>query len=130
MNLQNFLIADDSPHKIALMELMLKRAQYDGGLVIAHTTEEAKRIIDTKKITHAFIDYYMPSENGPAVIRYLKEKHPHARVALVSSADSAANCTEAKEAGAETCICTTWEADEVEKAFRGVLEEWLGETKE
>ncbi len=76
-------------------------------------------------ISAAFIDYYIPSENGPAIIRYLKVKNPQARIALVSSADSRKNSEEAKAAGAEAVICTSDQADEVESTILGLLKEWL-----
>lgn len=118
------LIADDSPHKVMLMQGMLHRMKWEGDVLTATTTEDAKKLIDAHDIACAFIDYYIPNENGPAVIAYLKSKNPNAHIALVSSADKQDNFDEAKAAGAETCICTSYEADEVERKFVEVLEEW------
>jgi two-component system, response regulator RegA len=121
----SLLIADDSAGKIMMMQGMLFRKKWTGDVLKAATTDEAKKLIDENVITHAFIDYYIPSENGPAVIAYLKQKNPDARIALVSSADSVDNFEEAKRAGAEECICTSYEADEVERAFMNLLQEWI-----
>jgi DNA-binding NarL/FixJ family response regulator len=82
-------------------------------------------LIDEHKITHALIDFYIPSEHGPAIMRYLKKNNPNARIALVSSSDKPENIDEAKAAGAESCICTSWQSDEVERAFGDVLRGWL-----
>lgn len=90
----------------------------------AATTEDAARIIEEEGVTHALVDYYMPSENGPAVIARLRGKNPEARIALVSSADDTDNRDEAMKAGAEAFICTSWPADEVESALLGLLAEW------
>lgn len=120
-----FLIADDSPLKRMLLQGMLKKHGWSGEIVTATTTEDAMREIDQHPdIGFAFIDYYMPSKNGPAVIAYLKHKNPTARIALVSSADNHENETEAREAGAETAICTSYPADEVEQRLKEVLGEW------
>lgn len=119
------LIADDSPGKILLIEGMLFRHSWQGNVVIARTTEEAKRLIDAHDVTHGLIDFYIPSENGPAIIAYLKQRHPASRVALVSSSDTSDNTDAAKKAGAEICICTSYPADEVERAFADLLGEWL-----
>jgi DNA-binding NarL/FixJ family response regulator len=81
-------------------------------------------VVDAEGITHAFVDYYMPSERGPAVIAHLKRTNPAARIALVSSADNAENKEEAMRAGAEAYVCTSWPADEVEGALMGLLAEW------
>lgn len=118
------LIADDSDGKIVLMEMMLKKAHWEGEILVAHTTEEAKKCIDEHDIAYAFIDYYIPSEKGPAVIAYLKEKNPSAHIALVSSADNQTNCDEAKAAGAEMCVCTSYQSDEVEKTLMDILTDW------
>lgn len=121
----SFLIADDSPGKIHFLRSMLTRAGFDGELLIAETTEDAIRLIDGHpNIFAAFIDYYIPSGNGPSVIAYLKKKNPAAKIALVSSADSAKNSAQARDAGAEAVICTTNRSDVVEREILDVLEEW------
>ena len=118
------LIADDQQHKIDLIRSMLVHLTCDTEPLIAMTTEDAMRLIDTHDITHAFVDYYIPTKNGPAIISYLKAKNPAAHIALVSSSDNPRRNAEAKNAGAEACICTSDEMDTVEQAFRDLLENW------
>ena len=120
-----FLIADDSEGKRLMLRALLRHLHWDSEILMARTTEEAKKLIDAHPdIAHAFIDYEMPSENGPAVIAYLKAKNPSARIALVSSSDSERYTSEAKAAGAEICICTSRESDEVEQTMKSVVETW------
>lgn len=119
------LIADDSEHKVILMKGMLNRMNWKGEILEALTTEDAKALIDEKEIHYALIDFFIPSENGPALIGYLKERYPEARVALVSSSDNYDNLEAAKAAGAEQSICTSYPADEVEQKFTELLEEWM-----
>lgn len=118
------LIADDNPSKIILMQGMLFRGKWEGEIVTAATSDDAKKLIDEHDIDFAFVDFYIPSENGPAIIKYLKAKNPDSHIALVSSSDAIENFDAAKKAGAELCICTTHPADEVERIFVDVLEEW------
>lgn len=118
------LIADDSQAKIDMIVGMLFRFGWKGDVIVAMTTEQAEELM-WEDVGFAFIDYYIPSKNGPALIRALKKKNPAIRVALVSSSDNYENRLEAQEAGAETCICTSYEADEVERAFKDVIEEWM-----
>lgn len=120
------LIADDSPQKIALLQHFLHKAKWNDNIVTAETTEDAMQLIDMHDIGFAFIDYYIPSRNGPAIIAYLKQKNPAAHIALVSSSDKKSNFDEATAAGAEACICTTYQADEVEKTILERIEEWKG----
>ena len=120
-----FLIADDSSDKISFLKQMLSRAAWEGEVLVAMTTEDAKTLIDAHSdITAAFVDYYMPSENGSAVIKYMKATAPRAHVALVSSSDSKANALEASAAGAEATVCTSYRQDEVERRLLDLLEEW------
>lgn len=120
-----FLIADDTPAKLQFLASFVKREKWAGEIIQATTTEEAIILIDDHpEISAAFIDYYIPSQRGPAIIRHLREKHPKSLIALVSSADSEENNEEAKAAGANVCICTSIpERDLVEK-LGGVIEEW------
>ena len=66
----------------------------------------------------------MPMENGPAVIRYLKEKNPSARIALVSSSDSERYTSDATAAGAEKCICTSYQSDILAKEIGDLIDAW------
>lgn len=120
-----FLIADDSRDKIRMLRHFLKMAKWQGDIVTAETCDEAYELIKKHSdITCAFVDFYIPKDNGPAIIRALKTSHPMCRVALVSSADDAANATEARQAGAEAVVCSTRRSDEVEKQILDLLAEW------
>lgn len=120
-----FLVADDSPHKTAMLKDLLAIARWKDPILFAATSEEAMRLIDEHPdIDHAFVDYYIPSKNGPAIIAYLKEKNPAAAIVLVSSSDNGENQERAMDAGAEACICTSDPSDTVERAILDILEEW------
>lgn len=122
-----FLIADDSTDKILMLKHFLKKAKWHGDIVTAETCDEAYELIKKHPdIAHAFVDFYIPKDNGPAIIRALKTSHPTCRVALVSSADNAANATEARQAGADAVVCSTHRSDEVEKQILDLLQEWQG----
>lgn len=119
-----FLIADDSDGKATMLEAVVLRWSKAERILRAKTTEEAKKLIDAHPLAWAFIDYEMPSENGPAVIAYLREKQPHCRIAMVSSSNSGAYKHDAAKAGAEAYVCSSFDADEVENALNDVLHEW------
>lgn len=118
------LIADDSEAKLMLLKGLVRHAHWQGDVHIARTTEEADAFIAEHDIGFAFVDYYIPSRNGPAVIRALKEKNPSAHCILVSSSDQQKNIDEAMAAGAEAFVCTSWEGDRAEKAISELLEQW------
>lgn len=121
----SFLIADDSQGKIEFLRNMLLRAKWQGKILIAMTTQEACELIDAHPdISAGFIDYYIPDENGPSVIRYLRQKNPTTKIALVSSADSEENAEEARRAGAMAVVCTSLRLDIVERRLLELLEDW------
>jgi CheY-like chemotaxis protein len=118
-----FLIADDSDQKMAMLRGILQAAGWKGTVLTADTTEEAITQIErAERIDAAFIDYYIPAGNGPAIIRHLRMKFPGAKIALVSSADNAKNAAEAKEAGADAVICSTLE-DSMER-LKSIIMDW------
>lgn len=127
----SLLIADDSPVKTQLLKSALKQSGWQIPVLLAATTEQAMHHIDDNRdIAFAFVDYYIPSENGPAIIARLKSEHPKCRIALVSSADSADNKEEAMANGAETFICTSWESDRVEHALAELIGMWREEARQ
>lgn len=119
------LIADDSEAKRMLLKSLLRHAKWPGEVLVAQTTEEAmQQMRDHPDIGFAFIDYYIPSHNGPAVIHNLKQQCPDAHIALVSSSDQQKNIEEAKAAGAEAFVCTSWEGDRAERELLDLIEQW------
>lgn len=131
MSLPKFLIADDSDAKQLMLEGFIRHNHWKVELLQASTTEESKKMIDgNPDIAFAFIDYEMPTENGPAVIRYLKNINPTARIALISSSDSDRYTSDAKAAGAEKCVCTSYQSDVVEHEMKELIMEWMGKKGE
>lgn len=120
-----FLIADDSDGKIVMLEVLIKKSDFAGEVIIAKNTDQAKQMIDDNPaIAYAFIDYYIPPENGPSVIAYLHNKNPDAHIALVTSSNNSGLEEEAREAGATAFVCTSFEEDTVVKNINNLLIEW------
>ncbi len=120
-----FLIADDSPDKRMFLRSILQHAHWDGNIFEATTTEESFSLIDAHPdIAAAFIDYEMPTQNGPAVIRKLRSTNPKAHIALVTATDSKRYEEDAREAGADAFVCSSWVENRLVKALMDFLEEW------
>ncbi len=101
-----FLILDDSEAKIQVEKDALRAVNWPGDILVAMTTEEAEKILNQHEIAAAFIDYYVPSTNGPAFILQLIAKHPACKVILVTSANNPKNIAEAIDAGALGAVYT------------------------
>ena len=120
-----FLIADDTAFKIAMMKQMVHKALPDATILTCGTTEAAKEMITAHpEINAAFIDFYMPSENGPAVIRALKEANPKALIALASSSEKQSNQDAAMAAGASAFVSFAYPEDVIKETIERLLEEW------
>ncbi len=119
-----FLIADDNDAKALWLEAMIMKSGIAKKVIRVKTTDEAKEVIDKEKPEAAFIDYEMPSEDGPAVITYLLQQNPSAKVAMVSSSNSSNYQADAKAAGSHTYICTSFEEEDVVEKVMDTLEEW------
>lgn len=105
--------------------------KWSGDIVTAETTEDAMDVIDKyPDITAAFIDYYIPTMNGPSIIKYLNKKTPSARIALVTSSSSDRLGEKARLAGAEAVVCTSDETDAVEKQLVSLIQTWELEMNE
>ncbi len=120
-----FLIADDSPEKIDYLLKAIHATEWDIEVVTALTTEDAYDIMRKRRVDFAFIDYYIPNDNGPHMIARLKNRNPRARIALVSSSKKPSNIKEAMDAGAETTLCTSDPAHVVAAQLDRLLREWM-----
>jgi DNA-binding NarL/FixJ family response regulator len=120
-----FLIADDSQGKRDMLHFLVKKEMPEAEVLLATTTEEATRTIDAHPdIAFAFIDYEIPSKNGPFIIASLKEKNPAAHMALVTSADSDMYREKARLAGSEAFVCTSNHEDQVLRELSDLLLQW------
>lgn len=123
-----FLIADDSVDKIHMLQHFLKLMHWKGEVLTAETCQQAYDLIKKHAdIAYAFVDFYIPNDNGPAIMQALKNANPACRIALVSSADNAENAALARAAGAEEVVCSTHRSDEVERQVLALLEIWQGD---
>lgn len=119
-----FLIADDSESKRDLLQRIVLR-NMDVEVLTANTTEEAcALVLEHVEFAAAFIDYEIPTENGPAIITQLKKHNPNCLIALVTSADSTRYKEHAEAAGAEAFICTNWPLERVETELNMLLADW------
>ncbi len=121
-----FLIADDSPVKTDMLLKAIHASEWDIEIAVALTTEQAYEIMRKRRVDFAFMDYYIPNDNGPHMIQRLKNRNADARIALVSSSKKPSNVKEAMDAGAETTICTSDPAHVVAQQLSDLLESWKG----
>ncbi len=123
--IRTFLIADDSQWKRDMLSRLVKNMEICNELKIAKTTEEADEVIDASdEITFAFIDYEIPTKNGPAIIKNLRAKFPGCLIALVTASDNVKYKEDAMNAGANAFVCTAKSEDELENELNDLLIAW------
>ena len=125
-----FLVADDSATKAAWLIRQVDKAQLGLPIHGAMTTEEAKQLIDQHTVAAAFIDFEIPSENGPAVMSYLRSKNPDALIACATSGSSQYYEGPARDAGANAFVCTSGLERDVESKIKHLLIEWQIQLKQ
>ncbi len=77
--MKTLLVADDSQAKIDLMVSMLGHFHWRGDVIVAMTTQQAEDLM-WEDVGYAFIDYYIPSKNGPALMESLKNELPRSKL--------------------------------------------------
>ena len=120
------LIADDSPEKTDYLLKAIHASEWDVEIATAATSGEAYEIMRRRRVDFAFVDYYIPDDNGPRIIERLKNRNPDARVALVSSSKKTENLEKARRAGAEATVCTSDPAHVVAAQLDDLLRAWMG----
>lgn len=125
MEKPRFLIADDTEGKRFYVRALLKKSGFPAEPLCARSTEEGERLIaQTSGITAAFIDYRMPTKGGIPLITLLRQKHPSARIALITASTGDALEQEARMAGADTAISTAYPEKFVTEKILKLLEGW------
>jgi CheY-like chemotaxis protein len=117
--MKTLLIADDSQYKIDFLLAAIKISVSPDPIPIeiARTTEEAiDLLLSNQSIAAGFIDYEIPSRNGPHIIRAWREleatkARPTAFICLETRSGGTTfsdYSTKALEAGADEAISLLW----------------------
>jgi two-component system, NarL family, nitrate/nitrite response regulator NarL len=83
----NILIADDHPYSRLGIKHEILKSTYVDAIFEAENGEEALKILSTSKIDLVLLDVKMPVLDGFDTAPIILEKHPHARVIMLSMFD-------------------------------------------
>lgn len=122
--MSSFLIADDSLGKLQWLSTHVEKANLGLAILAASNTDEAKRLIDKEEIVAGFIDFEMPSEGGPAVMKYLREKYPKSLITCTTSGNSDYYRDGAASAGVDEFVCTASWVGDPDARISDLLVEW------
>ena len=113
------LVVDDeeSPRKVLRIELL--NEGYD--VQTASDGDEAIAMVDKERFDLLILDVKMPRVNGFEVLRYSKEKHPEARVIMITSFLDLKAAVEAKKLGADDLLEKPYESAAMLAAVDRVL---------
>jgi two-component system chemotaxis response regulator CheY len=114
------LIVDDA----TIIRLMLKKMLARHGIVVAGEAldgEEAVRMFDALTPDFVTMDITMPNLDGISATRQILERHPSARIIMVSALGQERKVKEAIEAGAMDFIVKPLKEERLVNSARRVL---------
>ena len=116
------LIVDGSPQMTALLQRYLARQQVDTQAVSSPT--EAQAVLGQQAFRVVLADYFLPSGDGLALLRYIYQTVPGTRGILMTAFRTPALCQQALAEGAYACLAKPFRLQElwdiVQSALRGL----------
>lgn len=112
---RRLLLVDDD---ITFCKVLAQALTRRGFVVsVAHHVDEAKLLLAHSLPDYAVIDLRMPGPSGLALVIYLKQLAPSARIVVLTGYASIATAVEAVKLGATQYLAKPADADEIVAAF-------------
>ena len=116
------LIVDGNPQMTALLQRYLARQQVDTQAV--SNLAEAQTVLAQQAFRVVLTDYFLPSGDGLALLRYIRQTVPSTRGILMTAFRTPALCQQALEEGAYACLAKPFRLqdlwDIVQPALQGL----------
>lgn len=113
-SLRLLLVDDDVTFCKVLGQALTRRGFV---VAVAHNVDEAKHLLAQDLPDYAVIDLKMPGPSGLALVTYLKQQAPNARIVVLTGYASIATAVEAVKLGATQYLAKPADADEIVAAF-------------
>ena len=111
----SLLLVDDDPVMCEVLARALARRGFT--VSVAHSVEEAMRLVETDAPEYAVIDLKLPGQSGLKLISRLKAIDEHTRIVMLTGHASMPTAIEAIKLGAIYYLPKPANADEVVAAF-------------
>jgi DNA-binding NtrC family response regulator len=116
------LIVDGNPQMTVLLQRYLARQQIDTQAV--SSLAEAKTVLAQQAFRVVLTDYFLPSGDGLALLRYIRQTVPGTRGILMTAFRTPALCQQALAEGAYACLAKPFRLQElwdiVQSALQGL----------
>jgi two-component system response regulator RegA len=113
------LIVDDEQDVCFLLGSILEHKNLHAGFVNSLT--DAKRVLESEKPAIIFLDNHLPDGFGISFIRDIREKHPQARIIMITAQDSLHDKQTAMNNGADHFIGKPFTRDIIHQALENFL---------
>ena len=113
----SLLLVDDDPAFGRVLATALGRRGFT--VTLAAGVAEARALLPGLVVTHAVLDLRLPDGSGLDLIPLLRERHPTARVVVLSGYASIPTAIDAIKLGATYYLAKPVDADAVVRAFDG-----------
>ena len=116
------LIVDSNPQMTVLLQRYLARQQVDTRAVLSFA--EAQTVLAQQAFRVVLTDYFLPSGDGLALLRYIRQTVPGTRGILMTAFRTPALCQQALAEGAYACLAKPFRLqdlwDIVQPALQGL----------
>jgi DNA-binding NtrC family response regulator len=116
------LIVDGNPQMTVLLQRYLARQQIDTQAV--SSLAEAQTVLAQQVFRVVLTDYFLPSGDGLALLRYIRQTIPGTRGILMTAFRAPALCQQALAEGAYACLAKPFRLQElwdiVQSALQGL----------
>ena len=116
------LIVDGNPQMTVLLQRYLARQQVDTQAVSSFA--EAQTVLAQQAFRVVLTDYFLPSGDGLALLRYIRQTVPGTRGILMTAFRAPALCQQALAEGAYACLAKPFRLQElwdiVQSALQGL----------
>jgi two-component system, CitB family, response regulator MalR len=121
----NVLIIDDDPMVAEFNKRYLKKI--DGFILvgIAHSGNEATKIINNQKVDLVLLDIYMPGENGLTLLSKIRKEKKELDVILITAASDVDKIQTALRYGAVDYLIKPFEFERFHQALKSYQEKFL-----
>jgi DNA-binding NtrC family response regulator len=115
------LIVDDEARILSALRRVLRREGYE--IVTAETIEEARRILETRRVDAILSDQKMPGSTGVEFLREAMGRRPGAARMIITGSTEAIPSEELRAAGVCALITKPWDDARLKATLRRALDE-------
>jgi len=118
--MQKILVVDDEPSMRDMLEIMLRREDYD--VSVAENRAKAANVLASGQMDLVITDLRLPDGDGIEILRHVKAASPETVVIVMTAYGSTETAVAALKLGAHDYLTKPFDIEELKIVIRGALE--------